>query len=112
MDMPAQTDVVQYRHAAENFNFLKCPGNAKLGPLKRPECVDFLLFIKNISSLGRIKSVNDIHHHCLAGAVRTDYRMDLAFSDFQIDTGQGTYFPEKHVDIMKFKEDILFISII
>jgi hypothetical protein len=79
--------------------------------LKRPECIDLFLFIKNISFLRGIKSIDNIHHHGLAGAVGSDYRMDRAFSDFQIDTGQGAYLTEKHMDIIKFQDKILFFGI-
>jgi hypothetical protein len=112
MDMPAQTDVIQYRHTAENLDFLKRPGNTKLGPFKRPECVDLSLFIEDIPFLRGIKSVNNIHHYRLAGAVGADDRMNLAFSDFQANAGQSTNLSEKHMDILKLHQNVLFFGFI
>ena len=108
MNMPSQTNVIQYRHAAENLDFLKRSGNTQFSSLKRLELVDFFLFVIDIPRLRGIKAVDDIHHHRFTGAVGPDNRMYLTFSYFQVHAGKGTYLAKKHMDILKFQQDVIF----
>ena len=112
MEMAAEADVIQDRHAAEHLHFLKCSRNAQFGPFKWFEAIDILFSVINISFLWSVKAVDTVHHHCLTSPVGPDDRMNLSFSDFQADIGQGKNFSETHMNILYFQEDVLFFKLI
>jgi len=108
--MTTQADIVKYRHAAENFNFLKCSGYPQHGALIWFELIDPFLIEMDISLLRPVKTIDTVQHYGLAGTVGADYGMNLPFLYFQADTGQGLNFPEAHMNVVKFQENVLRLS--
>ena len=79
--MPLKSTVLD-KGPLNAINDLVVYSMTKLSPFKRFKSVDILFIIEDIPLLRRIKAVNDVHHHCLAGAIRANDRMNFAFFYF------------------------------
>ena len=110
--MTTQSNIIKHRHAAEDFNFLKGPGDPELGACRGPELIDLLFFVIDISLLRLVKAVDTVHHHCFPCAVGPDDRMDLSFPDFQANSGKGKNLSKNHVEVLYFKQDVLLRIVI
>ena len=99
MKVASETDIIQHRHTAENFNLLKGPGNAQTGPHVRFEFVDIFAFERNVPLFLMIKTVDTIHHNGLSRSVGPDDRMDFALANFQAHSVQCMNLAEIHVNV-------------
>src|SRR3989339_900319 len=110
MNMAAKTDIVQNRHAAENFNFLESSGNSQFRPVMGLQSVDFFSLIINIPFLRMVKTADTVHHNCFAGTVWPYNRMYFAFFDFGAYAAQSAYLAEKHLNFFEFQNDFTWLD--
>ena len=76
-------DVVERGHAAKQRNILEGAGDTAIGGVVGPHLGARLAFEGDNAFLRLIKSVDDIEHRRLAGAIRADDGADLAFANIE-----------------------------
>jgi hypothetical protein len=111
MDMAAQADIIQHRHTAKNLHFLKGSGYTQCSAFVGFEAVNLLPPVRDTALLWAVKAVDTVHHHGFTGSIGPYDGMDLPFSDLQADPGKGGDFPEIHVNVLKFQQDISFLNL-
>ena len=88
--MPPDHDVFQNGHLPEDLQVLKGAGDAELGALERRQRVDAPA-VEYDMTRSRARDPRDhVEQRALAGAVRSDHRLDLAGRDVEAQIGDGT----------------------
>ena len=85
VQVPADHDVFHGIHVVEEFDVLKCPGNAHAGNLVRFLAPDVSIFEKDLALVGFVDTVDTVEQGGFAGTVGTDNGVDLAFFDLKGD---------------------------
>src|SRR5262249_47391591 len=78
-------DVVERRHPPEQRDILEGAGNALRGRIVWAHPPAGFALPGGRAGLRLVEAVDDVQHRCLAGAVRPDYRKDLASPDLDAD---------------------------
>src|SRR5271166_7053273 len=78
--MPASQQIVEHAHLRKQLAVLECPSKTKPGDLVR-RTADELCPAKTDRAAAAIDAADAVDHACLAGAVRSDQREQLAGRD-------------------------------
>jgi len=103
--VPAESDVIQHSHAAEEFDLLKGARDSEFSASVRREAGDLLALEGEVAFLGAVQAVDAVHHAGLAGTVRSDDGKDLAFSHVEADIDESGNPMEGQIDVLGFEYD-------
>jgi hypothetical protein len=97
-------DVVERRHALEQRDVLKRPGDALARRFVRAHSRARLAAKQDAAGLRLVEAVDDVEHRGLAGAVGADDGADFPFSNVEGDVRNGLHPAERERNVLEGKK--------
>ena len=103
--MSSQLDVIQDRHALEEFNVLESSGNTTTCYSMGGDPGDVLVLVENPPSLGIVESADAVEQAGLPGTVGADNGKYLTAVEAGADPVEGLNTPECKGNILRLNHD-------
>jgi hypothetical protein len=98
MDVPTQSDIIEYRGTLEELNLLERPRDSHSCPMIGFQFSDLFSFEIDSAFLRMVKAIDAVQQDRFSSAVGTNDRENLAFFDCKTYIQQGLDTSEGHMD--------------